>query len=1296
MPVNKVHPDRKDSRDEDEEDLSSIEKGGFVGWVHSHPWISAAFLLFLALAVIVIAVTVPICTVHGCPSRGNVAPSVDLAPGAPRLILNYLNSSINALDLIPPILQSYITNLILNSSAIQVLNFQTESVLQEALTFLKAEPSLNFLTRDFNMSNYYPNITDYNSSSLANLSASSAESVLQSILNQIQAAGAGKKRRNILQAAAINDPFYVNSSQYYVDLVNASGAWKVSAGTSSIVVAVVDSGLDLNHPDIQPNLWINTKEIPGNGIDDDHNGYIDDIYGYNFAGVCDQYDIFGNCIGCTGTSMPWGDSSVDPSYFHGTHVAGIAGAVQNNGLGITGISPGIKLMILRVSDCISGNIAASTVFQAFDYALKNGAHIVSCSFTPSTYAYGFIALQPAPSYHAAWTSAYVTAMQPLANKGILAVVAAGNDDMNLDTLLHYGWSYCPCLVQLPNVLCVGGTDALNQPAFFSNTGSSTVHLGSPAMQIYSTLYVNNSGVISHTYGPLNGTSMATPIVTGSAAMTLGLLGAANGDYYQAVQVKNLLMSSATVPPSPLPFISQSRVNPGLSLLQTTAHLKTVLSTLSPLYNASALPASSLSFQGMLESYYVTTGNQFYGNIVGQPVDVSLRNISSPSYPANFSTFKYSSGYIVSFTALVQYNVSGVWGVQVQTAANSLTTFVFVNGQNVPINSTTQQGIFTAKSTGWYSLELRIAFPQSNIRYSLLMKSPRATVYSSYYNFQSNSTSFFTFPDYVQNAQLSGVWQAFYNKINTAVSPITVSTVAASTPSSQYQYTTTFTEPSSVTVPLSTLFLPGDSAAATTTTAVVGLMQTYLLPTPSTIWTSPMIFTVTCAGCQLQVDGVTVIDIYEPILINLPGTVLTKSSPCLTLTQNQPHQLILRFAISALSLSKLSIQYASCTAAAGSSSPLSPVRFIIYSPLVWQPETSVFQYTGAAFIGGLQCDVYQSNAALQTLAFSAQVSTPIYKFRIPLCPGETINATCNTAWSFALETFLPGLNAGTPVGVTYGVRCWTTWNRGFTSGSMSVLPASASPTAYLGGLQIYGPGINKLAPNMSLLNSMYQLLSVDWFNVTAASTLSVYDNKAIVPVDLVTMRLPITGLGGSSGNSLMNGSALLGAYGACTVTAYPTSTDIVGLISNNLTAALAQMGTPLPAAYDGVDGLDIAYSYPRISGSKVRYTQAAGYYFTSGFGVQTIQVSDVNATSTLVVMGNVTVRNAPTPFSSEAAPSSSTFQIYTPSGVNIYTNVISKTARSDGKTYFDFNTVSVGPWDWYQWGCTVYGNTLSGK
>ena len=107
-------------------------------------------------------------------------------------------------------------------------------------------------------------------------------------------------------------------------------------------------------------------------------------------------------------------------------------------------------------------------------------------------------------------------------------------------------------------------------------------------------------------------------------------------------------------------------------------------------------------------------------------------------------------------------------------------------------------------------------------------------------------------------------------------------------------------------------------------------------------------------------------------------------------------------------------------------------------------------------------------------------------------------------------------------VTYGVRCWTTWSRGFTNGALSVMPASANPVAYLGGLKVFGAGAPARAPGTTQLGRNYQILSVDWFNVTASTTLTLLsDNGQPVPIDLLNMKLPIGGLADVNGNDVVS-------------------------------------------------------------------------------------------------------------------------------------------------------------------------------
>jgi subtilisin family serine protease len=161
-----------------------------------------------------------------------------------------------------------------------------------------------------------------------------------------------------------NDP-YLNQQWPYHNVfnpaatINAPPGWDAITGSGSTIVAVIDTGIDFTHPDLAANMWHNNAEIAGNGLDDDHNGYVDDVYGYNFV------SNNGNVMDDNG---------------HGTHVAGIIGAVGNNGIGVTGVAWHIKLMALKFMDA-SGHGATSDALRALNYAVQMGATISNNSWT---------------------------------------------------------------------------------------------------------------------------------------------------------------------------------------------------------------------------------------------------------------------------------------------------------------------------------------------------------------------------------------------------------------------------------------------------------------------------------------------------------------------------------------------------------------------------------------------------------------------------------------------------------------------------------------------------------------------------------------------------------------------------------------------------------------------------------------------------------------------------------------------------------------------------------------------------
>ena len=269
-----------------------------------------------------------------------------------------------------------------------------------------------------------------------------------------------------------NDPSYAsewglnNSSTTTAD-IGAPEAWNTGTGTGQTIVAVIDSGIDYNHPDLRANMWVNTREIAGNGKDDDGNGYRDDVYGYDFANK---------------DANPMDDNG------HGTHVAGTIGAVGNNGIGVTGVAWKTRMMAVKFLD-ENGTGYMSDAVKALNYAVANGSKIVNNSWWDNT---------ADPAMESAIANARA--------RGVIFVAAAGNDGTNNDTRAAYPANYAG-----NNVVAVAATDRSDRLAGFSNYGRTTVDIAAPGQGIYSTLPRNK-------YGTYSGTSMAAPHVAGALAV----------------------------------------------------------------------------------------------------------------------------------------------------------------------------------------------------------------------------------------------------------------------------------------------------------------------------------------------------------------------------------------------------------------------------------------------------------------------------------------------------------------------------------------------------------------------------------------------------------------------------------------------------------------------------------------------------------------------------------------------------------------------------------------------------------
>lgn len=315
--------------------------------------------------------------------------------------------------------------------------------------------------------------------------ASNLNSALQAFQNLSTVLTATPDFRVQLQATP-NDTNY--ASQWALENSNdadidASQAWNYGT-TSSTVVAVIDTGIDYTHVDLASNIWTNSREVAGNGIDDDRNGYTDDVRGWNFV---------------SNNNNPMDDNG------HGTHVAGTIGAIGNNGIGVSGIAWGVKIMALKFMDSTGSGMLSDAV-AAIDYARANGAKIINASWGGG----GF-------------SSALQSAITRFQNAGGIFVAAAGNESSNNATTASYPANYT-------GVISVAASTSSDTLASFSNYGTN-VDIAAPGQNILSTIPGNR-------YASYSGTSMASPHVAGALALLWG-----QSPSLTATQLVSLVMSN---------------------------------------------------------------------------------------------------------------------------------------------------------------------------------------------------------------------------------------------------------------------------------------------------------------------------------------------------------------------------------------------------------------------------------------------------------------------------------------------------------------------------------------------------------------------------------------------------------------------------------------------------------------------------------------------------------------------------------------------------------------------------------
>jgi subtilisin-like proprotein convertase family protein/subtilisin family serine protease len=349
--------------------------------------------------------------------------------------------------------------------------------------------------------------------------------------------------------------------------IDAVEAWDSTTGSARIVVGVVDTGIDYNHEDLAANVWINPNEIAGNGLDDDGNGYIDDVHGINAI---------------TGTGDPMDDNS------HGSHCSGTIGGVGGNGIGVAGVNWEVQIMGLKFLDA-GGSGSLEAAITAIDYAVAMKNAGVNLRVLSNSWGGG------------GFSQALQDAIQAANDVDILFVAAAGNSGTDNDVVPEYPSGY-----DVPNVIAVAATDHNDGLAGFSEFGLTTVDLGAPGVDILSTTPGN-------TYSVFSGTSMATPHVSGVAALVLSA-----NETLSTAELKDILINSGDPVPSLAgKTVSGKRLNAASAVAEAGPPV--------PRFNMGVTPANQVVTQEDTATYNIDLAS-----VAGFTGDVALSAAADPS------------------------------------------------------------------------------------------------------------------------------------------------------------------------------------------------------------------------------------------------------------------------------------------------------------------------------------------------------------------------------------------------------------------------------------------------------------------------------------------------------------------------------------------------------------------------------------------------------------------------------------------------------------------------------------------
>ncbi|PNW72032.1 hypothetical protein CHLRE_16g685250v5 [Chlamydomonas reinhardtii] len=1075
---------------------------GIREWIHQKPGTFGCLVFLLITCIVLVAVVPPVCVLVGC-GAGRPSDSSD-SESINRLIVNFDQIGKTVKSKIPPLLYDYLEEVALKSG-IQIVSFSDAKVLEEVKKILLSQPDLSNLLQDSAQSR--PPVQD----PLAALAGAASQAGVPGTRRFMSALDPRRFLQSVTVVPGAPDPL----DQYSLGIVKAKDAWNVTQGTPEVIVAVVDTGCDLTHPDLKDNLWINTKEIPGNGVDDDGNGLIDDVYGYDFAGTCENDYPSDGC----GPKPDPQDTGT-----HGSHCAGIVGAVRNNGVGISGIAPRVKIMCLKVSTP-SNNFYTAHILKAYDYAYRMGAHVVSCSFGPAEPNMKTISPDELAAY-VAERNLYRAALQPMVDKNMLIIAAAGNENTNLDQLDQYNTTYMPCFMakEFPeNMLCVTATNqddvrwaeiANNKPVG-SNFGLKYADIGAPGRLIMSSTPPVAGNSMTR-WNLKTGSSMATPMVSGIGALVLSVLGTGTGNYFQGKEARKIIVESAD-PKVGLPVSTGRRVNAASAVLQATAKLSGVAGIVT---DASFVRSSqSVLVTGFNETYYAGDFGITERNDWDQlPVTgVSTR----PGLP-RFERYKFGAGTTLRVKASVYLPLTGLYAMQINTTASSADLRVLV-GQ-VALNLSAVN--LLNSNGGWYEFEMRYRNPSAII--DIQMAEPTGQPGASSSAFSRMTNFYISTPvppkDYywAPKIALSSTWQVLTRPVNATTVGLASILESALQLDSPFNFSSVvpdinYTTPTALRA---NLYPSSVVAAASVPQSLVGIAHTRLAAPDK-----PMRFKLTCSYCSMAVNDLRILDVYDPAST---GAATTRISDCIAFGNTSgTHDIVVRFAAADSSAAPLTLGWLPCDA--NPTAEAVSLRTHVMNNLFWKPSSGV-----AGYVPGLQCDVWPS---------ANRVGAPVYKFRLPAAmastpralqknltgprdnramfddflrtgcsPTEDKSPGCIGPAMFRFsDTIVNWPNSSTITGTALAalyMRCWTYVSRGFGQGFTALPLSNNNIYAYMGAqtvlrLEVTAGLANQppSSPNVTQLNDHYQLLAVEWRGLGAATALVGIVNAAATNISL---------------------------------------------------------------------------------------------------------------------------------------------------------------------------------------------------